>query len=132
MPTSGLPVLSQTVAMAARAPAQPASVVVTAMPPIARVGRQLGARVEAVPADQEDEAAEDGEGDVVPEDRPGLAVGPVLADAGAEELGAPERRATPPTMCTMLEPAKSWYGVGSACPGTASRRPTASARRPGR
>ncbi len=26
---------------------------------------------------------------------------------------APQNAATPPVMCTMLEPAKSWYGVSS-------------------
>lgn len=55
-----------------------------------RVGRQLRARVEAVPAHEEDEHAKEGERQAVAGDDARVPVGVVLADAGAEDLGTPE------------------------------------------
>ncbi len=58
------------------------------------VGGELGARVEAEPAEPQDEHAHDHEGDVVARDGSRLAVLVVLADARTEEVGAHERRPT--------------------------------------
>ena len=49
------------------------------------VSHEHRAGVEAEPADEEDECTDDDEGDRVPRDRPRLAVGAVLAQAGAED-----------------------------------------------
>ena len=50
-----------------------------------------GSAVEAEPAEPQDEHAQRGEGQVVAQDGPGLAVLAVLADAGPKDLGADQR-----------------------------------------
>jgi hypothetical protein len=109
--TSGLPVFSHTVIMAPSAPAHAASVVVTAMPPIAASAASSDPGLNPYQPTSRMKQPRIANGTLCPRIARGLPSGPYFPRRGPRAR-APQNDATPPTMCTMLDPAKSWYPVG--------------------
>ena len=110
--TSGFPAFSQMVIMAVMAPAAPARVVVTAMPPMAPSAASSEPGLNPYQPTSRMNVPSTAKGMLWPGIPRGLPCSSYLP-IRAPSVAAPMRAATPPVMCTMLEPAKSWYGVES-------------------
>ena len=106
MPTSGLPVLIQTVAMAPMAPAAAASVVVTAIGPMAESAASSEPGLKPYQPTSRMNTPSMAKGTLWPRMTLALPSGPYLPMRGPSTL-APQKAATPPVMCTRVEPAKS-------------------------
>ena len=65
------------------------------------------AAVESEPAEPKDEYAESASRYVMTENSSGLAVFIIFSDTRSEDCGT-DKAQTPPTICTAVEPAKSW------------------------
>ncbi len=132
---SGLPNLVQTYSIAVKAPAAPASMVFTAM---TAMRRSPPASVEPALKPNQPNARMKVPATAIGMLWPGIALGVPsfvnLPIRGPSTI-APASAATPPTMCTTPEPAKSTWPLPSPklppAP-TASRRPRPSWRRAGR
>ena len=112
MPTSGLPLLSQMVHMAATPPAAAASSVMTAM---SMTGRSAASSEPGLKPNQPTNritVPRATSGMLWPRMARGLPSLVYLPRRGPR-MSAPMRAAQPPTLCTMVEPAKSLNGVSS-------------------